>query len=84
METTFYESIKNEAVTYGKSIGRVGQLRLIGIISRVLGLFLLIFNIVLCVFALFAFGAVAAIDALSHYMPEWLHASPYLFIRSLH
>lgn len=74
METTFYESIKNEAVTYGKSIGRVGQLRLIGIISRVLGLFLLIFNIVLCVFALFAFGAVAAIDALSQCMPVWAAA----------
>ena len=74
METTVYDTIKNEAVSYGKSIGRFGQLHLIGVISRVLGLFLLIFNIVLCVFALFAFGAVAAINALSNCMPVWAAA----------
>ena len=66
--------LKGEAVRYGKAVGKVGQLRLIGIISRVLGLFLLILNVSLCVLALFAFGAVAAIDAMSAYLPVWAAA----------
>jgi hypothetical protein len=34
-------------------------------------MFLLIFTVVLCVLALFTFGAVAAIDAMSACMPVW-------------
>lgn len=71
MENDFMEKIKDEATRYGKALGEVGKLHLIGIVSRVLGLFLLIFTLVLCSLALFTFGAVAAIDAMSVHMPVW-------------
>lgn len=71
MENELFGKIKEEATVYGKALGRVGQLRLIALVSHVLGLFLLIFSVVLCVLALFTFGAVAAIDAMSVYMPVW-------------
>ena len=71
MENDVFEQIKQEVSTYGQSMGEVGRLRLVSVVSRVLGLFLLIFTIVLCVFALLAFGAVAAIHALSACMPIW-------------
>ena len=71
MESELFEKIKEEAKVYGRAIGHVGQLRLIGLVSRILGLFLLIFTVVLCVLALFTFGAVAAIDAMSNCMPVW-------------
>ena len=74
MENEIFEQIKSELTEYGKSVGEVGRLKLIGIISRVLGLFLLIFTLLLCVLALFTFGAVAAIDAMSAYMPVWAAA----------
>lgn len=71
MENEFFNQVKNEVTEYGKSVGEVGKLRLIGIISRVLGLFLLILTLVLCALAIFTFGAVALIDVLSNYMPVW-------------
>ena len=71
MENELFDTIKEELTLYGKALGNVGRLRLIGIISRVLGLFLLIFTIVLCVLAIFSFAAVAAINALSMCMPVW-------------
>lgn len=71
MENEFFNQVKNEVTEYGKSVGEVGKLRLIGIISRVLGLFLLILTLVLCALAIFTFGAVAIIDILSAYMPVW-------------
>jgi len=72
MENDILSQIKAELTAYGKSLGRVGQLRLVGIVSRVLGLFLLLLTIVLCVLALFTFGAIAAIDALATCMPVWM------------
>lgn len=74
MENEIFNQLKSEVTEYGESIGEVGKLRLIGLISRVLGLFLLIFTVVLCGLALFTFGAVAAIDAMSAYMPVWAAA----------
>lgn len=71
MENEFFNQIKNEVTEYGKSLKEAGKLHLIGIISRVLGLFLLIFTVVLCALAIFTFGAVAAIDAMSACMPVW-------------
>ena len=71
MENEFFNEVKNEITEYGKSVGEVGKLRLIGIISRVLGLFLLILTLVLCALAIFTFGAVAIIDILSAHMPVW-------------
>lgn len=84
MENELYDKIKTEAAAYGKAVGQVYRLRLIGLISRLLGLFLLIFTVVLCALAIFTFGAVAAIDAMSAYMPVWAAAlivsSAYLLI----
>lgn len=74
MENDFFESLKQEITSYGQSVGEVGRLRLIGIVSRILGLFLLIFTVVLCVFALLAFGAVAALHAMTSVMPLWAAA----------
>ncbi len=71
MENELIEQLKQEATVFGKALGNAGKWHLIGIISRVLGLFLLIFTVVLCALALFTFGAVAAIDAMSAYMPVW-------------
>lgn len=75
------EQLKHEATTFGKALGNAGRWHLIGIVSRVLGLFLLIFTLVLCVLALFTFGAVAAIDVMAQYMPVWAAA---LIISSLY
>lgn len=74
MENSFFAELKQELAEYGKALGEVGQLRLISIISRVLGMFLLIFTLVLCTLALFAFIAVALIDVLSSFMPVWAAA----------
>ena len=59
MENDFLNQAKEELTEYGRSVGEVGKLRLVGIISRVLGLFLLILTIVLCALAVFTFAAVA-------------------------
>ena len=74
MENEFINQVKEEVTDYGKSAGKLCQLRLTGLVSRILGRFLLIFTIVLLVFALMSFGAVAAIDAMSAYMPVWAAA----------
>ena len=71
MENEFFNQVKSEVTEYGKTVGAAGKLRLIGIISRVLGLFLLILTVILCALALFTFGAVAVIDVLANYMPVW-------------
>lgn len=74
MKNDYFEELKQEITSYGKSVGEVGKLRLIGIVSRILGLFLLIFTIILCVFALLAFGSVAALHAMTNVMPLWAAA----------
>ncbi len=71
MENELFEEVKKEVTACGEAVGEVGKLRLIDLVSRLLGLFLLIFTIVLLLSALFTFGAVAAIDILSNYMPTW-------------
>lgn len=74
MGSELFNQVKKEITDYGRAVGQVGALRLIGIISRVLGMFLMIFTVVLCLLALLTFGAVAAIDAMSAYMPVWAAA----------
>ena len=74
MDNDVIGQIKNEVSTYGKSLGEVGKLRLIRVISRLLGLFLMLFIVLLLVFALLSFGAVAIIDRLSYHMPIWAAA----------
>ena len=71
MENAFFNQVKDEVTAYGKSLSEIGKLRVIGIVSRVLGLFLLLLTIILCVLAILTFGAVAAINALSACMPVW-------------
>ena len=71
MDGEFFDQVKNELTAYAKSLGKVGELQLVGIISRLLGLFLLIFALLLCLLALFTFGAVALIDVMTACMPLW-------------
>ena len=74
MENDFVSQVKSELTEYSKSLAEIGKLRLIGIVSRVLGLFLLILTVVLCAIGLFAFASVAAINALTASMPLWAAA----------
>ena len=74
MESELFNQVKKEITDYGRAVGQVGALRLIGIISRVLGMFLLIFTVLLCALALFTFAAIAVIDILAIYMPVWASA----------
>lgn len=74
MENETFNQVKSELTEYGKSLGEIGRLRLVGIISRILGLFLMIFTVVLCLLALLTCGAVAAIDAMATCMPIWAAA----------
>ena len=71
MEKEMLEQLKEEVTSCGTSFGEVGRLRLVGAVSRIAGQFLLIFTIVLFVFAFLSFGAVAAIHAMSAVMPVW-------------
>lgn len=74
MENELIEQFKQDATNYGKAVGNAGKLHLIGVVSRILGLFLLVFTIVLCALAFFTFAAVAAITALAQCMPIWAAA----------
>lgn len=74
MENDFVSQVKSELTEYSKSLAEIGKLRLISIVSRVLGLFLLILTVVLCAIGLFAFASVAAINALTACMPLWAAA----------
>ena len=74
MENNFLNQVESDAKAYVHTLTTVGKLRLVGGISRVLGLFLLVLTIVLLVFAVSAFLAVAAIVALSFCMPVWASA----------
>ena len=74
MENDFVSQVKSELTEYSKSLAEIGKLRLIGIVSRVLGLFLLILTVVFCAIGLFAFASVAAINALTACMPLWAAA----------
>ena len=74
MANDVIDQLKKDAKAYGESISEVSKLRIIGIVSRVMGLFLLMITIVLLVFALLSFGAVAIINALSNHMPIWAAA----------
>ena len=66
----FTEGVKE----YGKAVGKTGQLKVIDIASRALGMFLLWLTIILLLFAVLCFCSVAAISALGAYMPIWAAA----------
>jgi len=74
MENDFLNEVQNDVKAYAKTLTTVGKLRLVGGISRVLGLFLLILTTVLLIFGFLALCSVAAIHGLSYCMPVWLAA----------
>ena len=74
MENEFLNEVQNDVKAYAQTLTTVGKLRLVGGISRVVGMFLFILTLILLVFAVTAFCAVAAISWLSFYMPIWAAA----------
>ena len=74
MQNDSFDQFKTELTEYGSALSKAGKLRMVSIISRLLGLFLLILSLVLLVFAILSFGAVAIIHALSNHMPIWAAA----------
>lgn len=74
MENPFLNEVQNDVKAYAQTLTTVGKLRLVGGISRVLGLFLLILTIILLLFGFIALCAVAAIHGLSFVMPIWAAA----------
>lgn len=71
MQNDSFDQFKTELTEYGSALSKAGKLRMVSLISRLLGLFLLILSLVLLVFAILSFGAVAIIHALSNHMPIW-------------
>lgn len=74
MENQFLEQVQTDAKAYAQTLTTVGKLRIVGGVSRALGLFLFILTTVLLVFAVLSFGAVAAIIGLSFCIPTWAAA----------
>lgn len=84
MENEFFDQVKSDASAYIKTRTLLGKLRIIGGVSRVLGLFLLVLTAVLLVFCITALCSVAAIVALGYCMSTWaaalLVAAAYLLL----
>lgn len=74
MDNNYIDQVQTDLKAYLKTQTTIGKLRLIGGISRVLGIFLLALTLILLLFALLSFLAVAAISALSIVLPLWTAA----------
>lgn len=74
MKNEFVNELKSEVTEYGTALTEAGKLRIISVVSRLLGLFLLLFTIMLLVLFALSLGAVAIIHALSNHMPIWMAA----------
>lgn len=74
MASEFINQVKADASAYLKTETLVSKLRIVGALSKVLGLFLLVLTLILLAFGVAAFGGVAAVIGLSHYMPVWAAA----------
>lgn len=74
MDNNYIDQVQNDLKAYLKTQTTIGKLRLIGGISRVLGIFLLALTLILLLFALLAFLSVSAISALSSVLPLWAAA----------
>ena len=74
MDNNYIDQVQTDLKAYIKTQTTIGKLRLIGGISRVLGIFLLALTIILLLFALLSFLAVSAISALSSVLPLWTAA----------
>jgi len=74
MEKEFIDQVQADTLAYVQTRTLLGKLRIIGGVSRVLGLFLLVLTAVLLIFGITAFLSVAAIIALSACMPAWAAA----------
>ncbi len=74
MENPFIDQVKADASAYLNTQSLLSRLRIVGGLSRVLGLFLLTLSIVLLLFGFIAFCGVAAVIGLSYCMPLWAAA----------
>lgn len=74
MDNNYIDQVQTDLKAYLKTQTTICKLRLIGGISRVLGIFLLALTIILLLFALLSFLAVAALSALSIVLPLWAAA----------
>lgn len=74
MESEFFNQVQADARAYIKTRTLLGKLRIIGGISRVLGLFLLVLTLVLLIFCITALCSVALIVALGNCMSTWAAA----------
>ena len=74
MENPFIDQVKADASAYLNTQSLLSRLRIVGGLSRVLGLFLLTLRIVLLLFGFIAFCGVAAVIGLSYCMPLWAAA----------
>lgn len=74
MDNNYIDQVQTDLKAYLKTQTTIGKLRLVGGISRILGIFLLALTIILLLFALLSFLAVSAISALSIALPLWASA----------
>jgi len=74
MENEFIHQVREDISAYLQTETILSKLRIVGGLSRVLGLFLLMLTVVLLFFGLLAFCCVAAIVGLSYCMPLWAAA----------
>lgn len=74
MDNNYIDQVQTDLKAYLNTQTTIGKLRLIGGISRVLGIFLLALTLILLLFALLSFLAVAALSALSIVLPLWAAA----------
>ena len=74
MANEFFDQVKADVSAYLQTQTIVSKLRIVGGLSRVLGLFLLLLTAILLLFSFAAFCGVAAVIGLSHCMPLWAAA----------
>lgn len=74
MANPFVDQVKADASAYLNTQSILSRLRIVGGVSRILGLFLLTLSIVLLLFGFIAFCGVAAVIGLSSCMPLWAAA----------
>ncbi|MBR1877375.1 MAG: phage holin family protein [Paludibacteraceae bacterium] len=74
MDNDFINQVQADASAYLSTRTLLGKLRIIGGVSRVLGLFLLVLTTVLLLFGFLGLCSVAAVLALGNCMPVWAAA----------
>ena len=82
-ETTLFDSLlskqaQEDVQEWVKTRYTLTKLRLTGVISRLLGMVLMLVSIIFLIFASLIFGSIAAISALADCMPVW--AASLIFV----